>query len=473
MNNQYGGEVIGAGGFGCVFKPQLLCKDASGPTHVNGISKLLDVEHANAEMKEISNIIPIINSIPNNQRYFLPNIVEKFYDCQISQFSNKDIENIKKCSRILERGDVPKLSLETLNENYYKNKFRIIQQPYGGQELYKYIQNLDSKLLDISMLQNINNKLCNLLKNGIKPMNDAGLLHHDIKAENILYDEINAKLIDWGLSKNLNNTELQSIAEKCSHESNFNTLPTNILLYFIKSNSKDLDIYGRIITIFNKYKNLNYTIIPKILKPELNSQTKFVNFLNEFISPGIEIYRQGKIKYFKDIYAKNCDIFGFLTCYVDIIEIVNKKLDIIEFENKILENQKKIYTEHEKASIKFAKVQTNDLQNRLTEATNAIDNFSKKYFIWFKVKSIIKNLKELCLHYMYSKAATEAINIDKLINDLNDIFNSKNFEIQSGGKKTVKKTKNHKKTKKQKIIKNKKTKNHKKTKKQKMIKNKK
>ena len=38
-------------------------------------------------MKEISNIISIIEKIPNNQRYFLPNIVEKFYDCQISQFS--------------------------------------------------------------------------------------------------------------------------------------------------------------------------------------------------------------------------------------------------------------------------------------------------------------------------------------------------------------------------------------------------
>ena len=485
MNNQYGGEVIGAGGFGCVFKPQLKCIDHSIPYDPSGISKLLYVEHANAEMKEISNIIPIINSILNNQLYFLPNKVEKFYDCQISKFSSEDIENIKKCSRILERGDVPNLSLKTLNQNYYKNKFRIIQQPYGGQELYKYIQNLDSKLLDISdlqdinnKLQDVNNKLCDLLKNGIKPMNDAGLLHHDIKAENILYDEINAKLIDWGLSKNLNNTELQSIAEKCSHESNFNTLPTNILLHFIKSNSKDLDIYGRIITIFNKYKNLNYTIIPKILKRELKDNNSIINFLNEFISPGIEIYRQGKIKYFKDIYAKNCDIFGFLTCYVDIIERINKKLDIIEHNNKILKNQANIVKEHQDALIKVNEQQIGESQ-KLTQTTSAIDNFSKKYFIWFKVKAIIENLKKLCLHYMYSKAATEAIDVDKLNDDLVSVFNGINFEIQSGGKKILKKYKRNKgktvKRNKIKTVKRNKIKivkrNKRKTKKQRIIKN--
>jgi serine/threonine protein kinase len=482
MNNQYGGEVIGAGGFGCVFKPQLLCKDATGRTHENGISKLLintdinfrgktfDYKLADKEMKDISNIMPIINNIPDNQRYFLPNKVEQFIDCSISEFNLRDIINIGKCSKILKIGQVPEPLINSLSRNKldlnldlnldllnkYKDNFRIIQQPYGGEELFKYIEELSSKLLDISnlqdindKLQDINNKLCNLLKNGIKPMNDAKLLHHDIKSENILYDVStnNVRLIDWGLSKNLNglsDNQLKSIAQKCSHEYNFNTLPTNILFHFIY-NSKDLDIYNYILDIFKKHRNLRYTKIPKILNTKFKSNIEIAHFLNKFIlsATRTQIYEDNQIKYFKDIYAKNCDIFGFLTCYVDIIEIVNNKLDIIEDNNKILENQATKVKEHQDALIKFAKEQTKNLE-RLNKATSDIDDFSNEYFIWFKLKNIIKNLKELCLHYMYSKSAIEAIDVDKLNDDLVSVFNGINFEIQSGGKKILKKYKRNK-----------------------------
>ena len=470
MNNQCGGEVIGAGGFGCVFKPQLWCKNTSGPIHHNGISKLLHVQDANAEMQDISNIIPIIDKIPNNQRYFLPNVDEQFYDCQISQFTSKDIKNIEICSKIFFKNDITNLSLNTLNNNN-KNKFRIIQQPYGGEELYKYIKNLDQQILNIDILQDINKKLCNLLKNGIKPMNDAGLLHHDIKLDNILYDTStgNVRLIDWGLSKNLNelnDNQLKQLAAKCSEEANFNTLPTNVLFYLFKFNITRIT-RDHINLIFNDYFKNSYTkftISLQILNPELKDNNSIINFLNNFITSDVlSKYNDDPVQYFTDIYAKNCDIFGFLSCYVDIIKIVNNKLDYIQRKNNILQNQKKIFTEHEKASIKFAQVESNKLPKRLRKAISNLDHFLHKNSDWFKLKNIINNLKELCLHYMYSKSATESIDVDKLINDLNDIFNGKNFEIQSGGKKTLKKYKRNK-GKTQKSKNHKKIKNHKKTK---------
>ena len=42
-------------------------------------------------------------------------------------------------------------------------------------------------------------------------------------------------------------------------------------------------------------------------------------FLQTFLSHALAVYNKNKIEYFTNIYAKNCDIFGFLTCYIDSV----------------------------------------------------------------------------------------------------------------------------------------------------------
>ena len=68
---QKAGQAIAAGGYGCVFKPPLKCKDPSVYYDPTGVSKLMMVEDANDEMNEVRRIQPIVNSIPNNENYFL------------------------------------------------------------------------------------------------------------------------------------------------------------------------------------------------------------------------------------------------------------------------------------------------------------------------------------------------------------------------------------------------------------------
>ena len=50
-----GGEVIAAGGFGCIFKPQLMCENTK-KYDKEGISKLMTIKNAQQEMIEINKI---------------------------------------------------------------------------------------------------------------------------------------------------------------------------------------------------------------------------------------------------------------------------------------------------------------------------------------------------------------------------------------------------------------------------------
>ena len=59
MRNLKGGEAVGRGSYGCVFRPALKCKGFNGDLD-KYVSKLMCNEEANNEMQEIDNISNII-----------------------------------------------------------------------------------------------------------------------------------------------------------------------------------------------------------------------------------------------------------------------------------------------------------------------------------------------------------------------------------------------------------------------------
>ena len=62
------GEAIAAGGFGCVFKPAIRCKNST--TRKDGVSKLLLNKDANDEMSEIRKVNPYLSKIKNFEKLF-------------------------------------------------------------------------------------------------------------------------------------------------------------------------------------------------------------------------------------------------------------------------------------------------------------------------------------------------------------------------------------------------------------------
>ena len=211
-----GGRALGAGGFGCVFRPNLTCKKSitnfyKDHKYKKGISKLLWKTEANKEMKLIKVVQPIINQITNNYDYFIPNSEEPFYQCDVGTLSKEvDKFDMYKCSNLnIQNGKkVPfrndEIAFKMINK--FKDKFSIIQQADGGIDFNKYLL---TKLnyTDTNILKTINLKLINLIKNGVIPMNKLGLLHLDIKPDNMVcnIDEKSKKpksirIIDWGFA---------------------------------------------------------------------------------------------------------------------------------------------------------------------------------------------------------------------------------------------------------------------------------
>jgi serine/threonine protein kinase len=186
--NRSGGKVIASGGFGCVFKPALACKN--GTRKVNGVSKLMTVKHAEDEYAEITLIKNKLNKIPNYANYFLIDEIDKL--CVPAELSDADKGNFtEKCSAL------QKDNFTAQNINTSLNKLRVLSMPNGGITVKDYIYNSKS----LNQIKELNNKLIELLQNGIVPMNEIGIYHGDIKDTNILVDTtMQPRLIDWGLT---------------------------------------------------------------------------------------------------------------------------------------------------------------------------------------------------------------------------------------------------------------------------------
>ena len=345
------GKVIGSGGFGCVFKPALKCNNKKNRT--KGISKLSKTNESIKEFKIIKNIQSIIDKINNNKKYFL---ISDISMCQPDKISVNDFENINSCNMISET------TLSNFNKNI-KN-YKILNMPDGGKSLNFTIEN------NTIEFNKINNLLINLLGKAIIPMNNLNLFHNDIKSENILYKNYNLKIIDFGeyfkFKKNiipdvlknrkiLYNSPFSRILFNNFFINNFNKLIEKINIQ--KYSDKELftiifkivyKLYSHFIDKYNgtgheeflsqyvfkilikNNPNNYFNFLPESLKQEPKSCLKI--FIVLYCSEVFHKYFNKNVKkfevekYYSEIYIKNVDIYGFISCYIDYLFYNNFKL---------------------------------------------------------------------------------------------------------------------------------------------------
>jgi len=176
-------KVIGEGSYGCVHAPRLKCKNNDDKyPYENKISKLLTIENGKTELSEYNNIQ--VADINNEFHLGKPS------SCAIDEISTRNINAIKKCSKGHEM-------IKSLS------KYGLIIMDDGGMNVKDY----SDKMSELSISPE-NTKKCELflleslrLFHGLLLFQKKGLIHFDLKPQNIVYDEVKNRLnfIDFGL----------------------------------------------------------------------------------------------------------------------------------------------------------------------------------------------------------------------------------------------------------------------------------
>lgn len=354
--NKKGGEAVAAGSYGCVFRPPIRCASGEEPK-ASHISKLMyNDKSVYKEKEEMDKVKEIIKKIPNNDKYFL---VMDTNLCDPGKLSAEDLKYFDdKCDLFTENG------INSNNVNNNLKDLKLITIPDGGIELHDYNDNMlltNNEIEKYRLFIQVNTSLIELLNNGIVPINNSGLLHMDIKDNNILVDGSGqVRLIDWGLS--CKNNGLTVPKEVTNHTIHFNNpfsnlfynnylkqwLPTeyakikassklynsksgqgellkiiavNMINHVIEYNKSSghyqpivsiLHYIYKIYAIDNGYNTIDYNVL---------IQNTIIEYIQSVLLAYVDDDGNFKdVEYFYEVFSKNVDIWGFLSNYIYLIE---------------------------------------------------------------------------------------------------------------------------------------------------------
>jgi hypothetical protein len=415
-NNSTGGKVLASGGFGCVFSPALKCEKEKKRQN-RKISKLMTEKYAIEEYNEINLIRSKLNSIKNYENYFL------LYDiklCRPSKFTQSDLLNYtKKCSA-LQKNNITK---NNINKNL--NKLLILTMPNGGLPVDDYLYNDGS----FEKIYELNACLIKLLKNGIIPMNKRNIYHCDIKNSNVLVDsskKTKTRLIDWGLSIEYKPFKNEKFPRTWRNRPLQFNVPFSVIIftdYFYEKYIKFIKDGGIVDEIHLKpfvidylkiwmdergaghYKFINeimYILFSSSLtSTSTESKSKIVetqitinyivNYIIDVLIHFTKFRKDGTLNlrdYLDNVFIKIVDIWGFISIYLPIIEILfNNYSNLQENELKIFNKLKYIFVyylynpRHEPINIDNLFSELNKLQNLILVVVNQktkIQNYSAR-----------------------------------------------------------------------------------------------
>jgi len=174
-------SVVGEGTYGCVHKPPMKCKHQDNIDDPSIASKLMKDLDAKKEMKEFE----LIQYVDANNYFHLgkPSICKAD-----STLGNK--EAIVKCTKSNFKADLV-------------SKYSLLLIKYGGLDLEKYGTKIKEMTMNVENRRHVEHFWMDIsrIMFSLKVMNDSRIVHHDLKHQNIVYNQETgrANLIDFGL----------------------------------------------------------------------------------------------------------------------------------------------------------------------------------------------------------------------------------------------------------------------------------
>uniref|UniRef100_A0A6C0EFP0 Protein kinase domain-containing protein n=1 Tax=viral metagenome TaxID=1070528 RepID=A0A6C0EFP0_9ZZZZ len=374
----HGGKVVGSGGYGCLLIPAIKCKNEEynrSNSKNKNITKLMLSKNAQKEYNEIMKYKKWLETIPNYKDYFLIDDIEL---CEPTELSKSDLQDYETKCKALNKKKITKKNI-----NKKLNSVMAINMPNGGKDLDDFIK----QCLIYDEYKSINNSLLNLLTHAIIPMNNLHIYHSDIKAGNILMDYFyQCKIIDWGLSTsyaNYNSNDSFPISRGHFNRPIQFNIPFSVIILnndfkdgyeeYLTSKLKTTDniyysdvrafILQHFVHINKEYKTGHIRYINKIMRILFNENIeplykKIKNdivtaeytyyYIIEYISKIVYKYTDVKNKkldlqeYFKKVFLKSIDIWGFVFSYFPILNIMSytKRDKLSKIDIKICEKIK-------------------------------------------------------------------------------------------------------------------------------------
>jgi serine/threonine protein kinase len=366
-----GGSVLASGGFGCVFSPALLCKGQTKRKQ-NTVSKLMTEKHALEEYNDISDISEHLKTIKNYKDYFL---VDNVSICTPKPLSVSDLSNFKKKCTAL-----PKDGITVSNINQHLDDIMSLNIPNGGIDVDDYVFENGSFV----KLLNLNTKLISLLNNGIIPMNKHNVYHSDIKGSNILIDpSLKTRLIDWGLCAKYKPFKNKTIPSTWHNRPLQFNVPFSVILFtkvFNKNYREYIQGGGKLdrdnlrlfvwdyIQAWKKIRGVgHYRVINDTMYMlfsndlNINQSMKWneiekkytIPYLVDYLVEILLHYKQmtggsyDATPYLDEVFVNIVDIWGFLSTYTTIIEVLFNNYSILNTnERKLFDSLKRIIVEY-------------------------------------------------------------------------------------------------------------------------------
>ena len=362
-----GGKVIASGGFGCVFSPALKCEGAQH-RESNKITKLMTEKHALQEYEEINNIKQKLDSIPYYTDFF---ILSDINICRPAPLTKEDLQYFsKKCTAL------PKDNILQKNVNSSLDKIMALNIPNGGLPVDDYIYNNGS----FKKMYELHKTLIQLLKKGVIQMNKKHIYHCDIKDSNVLVDTtrgIKTRLIDWGLSTEYIPFKEQPFPNTWRNRPLQFNVPFSVIIFsddfvekytkYLKDGNSPDEIQLRPFVIDYIYYwmkergNGHYKYINEMMTTlfrhgltgisENNKQTfvetqitmpYIVDYIIDVLVHFTKWKSDGSLnlrEYLDNIFIKIVDIWGFITIYYPLIELLSNSYTELTSHEKQIFNQ--------------------------------------------------------------------------------------------------------------------------------------